>query len=74
MTSNALHPGVVYTNIWFGHNSLWFSIVVYMFSFLCKGPLEGAQTSIFCAVDETLSTTTGKYFGYVPTKSVALLA
>lgn len=64
MTSNALHPGVAYTQI-FGDHPLWFTTAMYIYSFFCKGPLEGAQTSIYCAVDETISNVTGKYFGYV---------
>lgn len=66
MTVNAVHPGIVDTEI-IRHMSFfnsWFSGIflkplVWMF---IKSPKQGAQTSIYAAVDPNLEKTTGKYF------------
>lgn len=66
VTVNAVHPGIVDTEI-IRHMSFfssWFSTIflkplVWMF---IKSPRQGAQTSIYAAVDPTLEKVTGKYF------------
>jgi len=69
VTVNALHPGVIRTEL--GRNlSLsygWmFKIVEFLFVpfyfWLFKSSKQGAQTTIYCAVSDTLSGVTGKYF------------
>jgi len=66
VTVNALHPGVVRTEIirnfrllqmWILRPVLWF--VMYFFF---KTPNGGAQTSVYCAVAEELKTVSGEYF------------
>ena len=66
VTVNALHPGVVGTEItrnfrilqmWIIRPLLWF--VSYFFF---KTINSGAQTSIYCAVAEELKDVSGKYF------------
>lgn len=66
VTVNALHPGVVRTEItrnfrilqmWIFRPLLWF--VMYFFF---KTPNSGAQTSVYCAVAEELKNVSGEYF------------
>ncbi|XP_053553818.1 retinol dehydrogenase 12 [Bombina bombina] len=60
VTVNALHPGTVGSELTRHSiilNSLW-----KLFSIFVKTPVEGAQTSIYCAVAEELENVTGKYF------------
>lgn len=63
---NALHPGVVQTEItrnfrllqmWIIRPLLWF--VMYFFF---KTANSGAQTSVYCAVAEELKDVSGEYF------------
>ena len=66
VTVNALHPGVVDTEI-IRHMSFAKSYIsgillkpiVWMF---IKTPLQGAQTTLYAALDPTLDNVTGKYF------------
>lgn len=66
VTVNALHPGLVDTEI-MRHmgifNSFFAKIFVYplVWPFL-KTPVSGSQTSLFCALDPELAKVTGKYF------------
>ena len=68
VTTYALHPGVVRTEIGrhLGDIPVWGRVanflvnnVVYWFQ---KTAVEGAQTSIYCAVDSALEKETGKYY------------
>ena len=72
----SLHPGMVNTNI-FRYTKLQFgnigALIAVIFSRVFgKSPKEGAQTSIFCCVDESLQNpkTSGSY--YVDCKRVEL--
>ena len=72
----SLHPGMVNTNI-FRYTKLHFgnigALIAVIFSRVFgKSPKEGAQTSIFCCVDESLQNpkTSGSY--YVDCKKVEL--
>ncbi|RDD36616.1 Retinol dehydrogenase 13 [Trichoplax sp. H2] len=66
VTANSLHPGVVHTDL-LRHFSIY---QVGLFNFLLaplfwlvlKTSKQGAQTTIFCAVDESLNGVTGEYF------------
>lgn len=66
VTVNALHPGIVDTEL-MRHmgifNSFFAKIFVYplMWPFL-KTSVSGAQTSLFCALDPDLENISGKYF------------
>eukprot|EP00118_Oscarella_pearsei_P001201 m.6851 g.6851 ORF g.6851 m.6851 type:complete len:322 (+) comp17024_c0_seq1:24-989(+) len=68
VTSYSLHPGLVSTELqrhvrgWpiLGYiTGFFFSYVLY---FAMKSPSEGAQTSIYCAVDEAAGKSSGKYY------------
>ena len=69
ITAVSLHPGVILTE--FGRDfekKFWFKIVffftmpfIYMILKNCK---EGAQTTIHCAIDESVEQFNGEYFTY----------
>lgn len=62
VTVNAVHPGPVKTSIVQGTSfsvSLFFTFI---FNYFGKTPQEGAQTSIYAAVEPSLVNETGKYF------------
>lgn len=56
VTVNSIHPGIVGTEFLRDHPCLK------PMKFFSKTPLEGAQTSIFCAIDPSIENVTGKYF------------
>ena len=64
ITAYALHPGVVATEAsrhvkqYLG----FFSFLANIFDLFAKTPESGAQTTIFCAVDESIREETGKYY------------
>ena len=64
-TTSALHPGVIETEIWrhFGIGIKIFQLFLWPIrKIFMKNCWEGAQTTIFCAVDESLDGVTGKYY------------
>ncbi|XP_066455660.1 dehydrogenase/reductase SDR family member 13 [Eleutherodactylus coqui] len=62
VTCYAVHPGVVLTNL--GRNlPHWLQILLFPIAwFLLKTPVDGAQTSIYCAVQEGIEMYSGRYF------------
>ena len=69
ITTYTLHPGVIETEIWRdfvkGNKLLLtlFQIVTWpLVKLFMKNSWEGAQTTIFCAVDESLDGISGKYY------------
>lgn len=75
VTVNALHPGIVDTELMrhMGIFSSFFAkILVYplMWPFL-KTPVNGAQTTLYCALDPELENVTGRYFADCREKEVA---
>ncbi|XP_067631481.1 retinol dehydrogenase 13-like isoform X2 [Eurosta solidaginis] len=75
VTANALHPGVVDTEI-IRHmgffNSFFASIFIkpLVWPFI-KSPLNGAQTTLYAALDPELANVSGKYFSDCNLKDVA---
>ena len=61
VTCNALHPGVVATNI-ASHGFSLFTVVFRMFSPFFKRPEDGAATSLHLATSPDLKGVTGRYF------------
>ena len=66
VTVNALHPGIVDTNIT-RHMSFMKSymatlILRPLFWPFVKSAKQGAQTTLYCALDPSLDRVTGKYF------------
>lgn len=69
VTVNAVHPGLVETEIT-RHMSFFNSYIssiilkplIWMF---IKNPVQGAQTTIYAALEPVLEKVSGKYFSYV---------
>ncbi|XP_033110550.1 retinol dehydrogenase 13-like [Anneissia japonica] len=66
VTANCLHPGIVKTQIGrhtaMQNSQFSMSILGPIFWMFVKTPVQGAQTTIECAVNEKLETVSGKYF------------
>ncbi|WP_103020853.1 SDR family oxidoreductase [Salinibacter altiplanensis] len=60
VVANAVHPGIVNTNIWRG--SGWISWVARLFSWLYKRPEEGARSVVHLAASPEIEGVTGQYF------------
>lgn len=61
VTAHSLHPGVVQTDLWRHLNSAQ-AVVMKMVSPFTKNSVQGAQTTIYCAVDPELATKSGGYY------------
>ncbi|XP_015245194.1 PREDICTED: retinol dehydrogenase 12-like [Cyprinodon variegatus] len=57
----SLHPGVVQSDLW-RHQHQCIQIAVKIFRIFTKTTVEGAQTTIFCAVEPGLESLSGTYF------------
>lgn len=69
VTVNAVHPGIVKTELG-RHMSVNKSYLSWIFLgppswLLMKTPKQGAQTTLFCALDPSLENVSGKYFRWV---------
>ena len=69
VTSYVLHPGVIESEFWRNHSKLhwyWFWFVDFTFwlikKMFMKNSWQGAQTTIYCAIDESLDGISGKYY------------
>lgn len=65
VTTYSLHPGVIRTEL--GRHlwptiPLWKRLMYTPLMLLIKSPNEGAQTTIYCAVDESLQNQSGLYY------------
>lgn len=68
MTVYSLHPGVIRTELgrhFFPTLPLWKRLLIIPLVMLIKNPWEGAQTTIYCAVDESLANQSGLYYRQV---------
>ncbi|XP_035511778.1 retinol dehydrogenase 12, like isoform X1 [Morone saxatilis] len=61
VTTYSLHPGVVQTDLWRHLNGLQ-QAVMKMVSPFTKSSAQGAQTSIYCAVEPSLEKESGGYY------------
>ncbi|XP_073344990.1 retinol dehydrogenase 12-like [Pagrus major] len=61
VTTYSLHPGVVQTDLW-RHLSGPQQFVMKMVSPFTKNSVQGAQTTIYCAVEPSLENQTGGYY------------
>uniref|UniRef100_A0A7N8WRD3 Zgc:112332 n=1 Tax=Mastacembelus armatus TaxID=205130 RepID=A0A7N8WRD3_9TELE len=57
----SLHPGVVQSDLW-RHQHQCIQMAVKIFRIFTKTTVEGAQTTIYCAVEPGLESQTGGYF------------
>lgn len=63
VTTYSLHPGVVQTDLWRHLNGPQ-QFVMKMVSPFTKTSVQGAQTTIYCAVEPTLEKESGGYYRY----------
>lgn len=63
MTTYSLHPGVVQTDLWrhLSGTEQFFMTFAKPFS---KNSVQGAQTTIYCAVEPSLEKESGGYYRY----------
>jgi len=61
VTVNALHPGAVTTGL-YRHFAFYIRVFVWFGAQFMKTPVEGAQTTLYCAVAPELANTSGQYF------------
>lgn len=59
----SLHPGVVQSDLW-RHQCQCIQVAVKIFRVFTKTTVEGAQTTIYCAVEPHLESQSGGYFRY----------
>ncbi|XP_068459486.1 retinol dehydrogenase 13-like [Clinocottus analis] len=74
VTTYSLHPGIIRTEL--GRHflptlPLWKRVVFTPLKFLIKTPTEGAQTTIYCAVEESLQNESGLYYSDCAPKTAA---
>lgn len=65
VTVYSLHPGVIRTELGrhlFNSFPMWKIMLAKVFMRLVKNAREGAQTTIYCAVDESLANSSGLYY------------
>lgn len=63
MSVFSLHPGVVQSDLW-RHQHQCIQMAVKIFRIFTKTTVEGAQTTIYCAVEPHLESQSGGYFRY----------
>ncbi|XP_041353528.1 retinol dehydrogenase 13-like [Gigantopelta aegis] len=78
VTANCLHPGIVNTDL-SRHMSISKSVVSGgilspLKWFIMKTPIQGAQTTLFLAIDPSVEKVSGKYFSDMHVKDIALQA
>lgn len=74
VTTYSLHPGVIRTELgrhFWPKIPLWKRVVYTPLMFLIKSPTEGAQTTIYCAVEESLQNESGLYYSDCALKTAA---
>ncbi|XP_061577859.1 retinol dehydrogenase 11-like [Cololabis saira] len=74
VTTYSLHPGVIRTELgrhFWPNIPLWKRVVYVPLTFLIKTPTEGAQTTIYCAVEESLQKESGLYYSDCAPKAAA---
>ncbi|KAM9366784.1 retinol dehydrogenase 13 [Symphorus nematophorus] len=70
----SLHPGVIRTELarhLLPNLAFWKKILAIPFFMMIKSPREGAQTTIYCAVDESLANSSGLYYSDCAPKTPA---
>lgn len=67
----SLHPGVVQSDLW-RHQHPCVQVAVKIFRIFTKTTVEGAQTTIYCAVQPGLESQSGGYFRYLQISTLQL--
>ena len=60
-TANAVHPGIIYTNL-SRHNMIGTAFYAILGPIICKTLPQGAATQVYVATNPTLAAVSGKYF------------
>ncbi|CAI5664241.1 unnamed protein product [Oreochromis niloticus] len=74
VTAYSLHPGVIHTELgrhFWPTVPLWKRVFYMPLVFFVKNPTEGAQTTIYCAVEESLQNESGLYYSDCAPKTAA---
>ncbi|KAM3625973.1 uncharacterized protein V6R79_020689 [Siganus canaliculatus] len=74
VTVYSLHPGVIRTELGrhvFPGFNLLIKALIFPLYMMIKSPWEGAQTTIFCAVDESVANSSGLYYSDCAVKKAA---
>lgn len=74
VTTYSLHPGVIRTELgrhFWPQIPLWKRVIYTPLMFFIKSPKEGAQTTIYCAVEESLQNESGLYYSDCSPKTAA---
>ncbi|XP_041651960.1 retinol dehydrogenase 11-like [Cheilinus undulatus] len=74
VTAYSLHPGVIRTELgrhFWPSVPLWRRALYKPIMFLVKSPTQGAQTTIYCAVEESLQNQSGLYYSDCAPKTAA---
>ncbi|XP_026099499.1 retinol dehydrogenase 11-like [Carassius auratus] len=74
VTTYTLHPGVINTELgrhFFPSLPLWKRLLFMPLFFFVKTPWQGAQTTIYCAVNESLQDSSGLYYSDCAVKEAA---
>ncbi|CAK6951065.1 retinol dehydrogenase 12-like [Scomber scombrus] len=74
VTTYSLHPGVIRTELgrhFWPEMPLWKRVIYTPLLFFIKSPTEGAQTTIYCAVEESLQEESGLYYSDCAPKTAA---
>lgn len=74
VTAYSLHPGVIHTELgrhFWPTVPLWKRVFYMPLVFFIKNPTEGAQTTIYCAVEESLQNESGLYYSDCAPKTAA---
>uniref|UniRef100_A0A3Q2QMW8 Si:ch211-107o10.3 n=1 Tax=Fundulus heteroclitus TaxID=8078 RepID=A0A3Q2QMW8_FUNHE len=77
VTVYSLHPGLIRTELGrhlFPHWAWWKRTLASVLMMIVKSPWEGAQTSIYCAVEESLANESGLYYSDCARKKPAAQA
>lgn len=74
VTVYALHPGVIATELGRHLNRVFAFLWRTFFAYFIKTPEQGAQTTIYCAVDEKCAHETGLYYSDCKVKTPSAYA
>lgn len=78
ITTYSLHPGVIATELGRHLGNTYVGLATWVWNsfmpYFVKTPLQGAQTTIYCAVDERCADETGLYYSDCAVRSAAKAA
>ena len=69
------HPGAINTDLQRHVNDTWYGkLTMPFFKLFFKTPLQGAQTTIYCCVEDSIEKDSGKYYSDCKEKTPARAA